>query len=278
MDNKPIGVFDSGVGGLTVLREIKKRMPGENIVYFGDSGRNPYGTRSKETLIKYARQAVAFLMKQDVKAIVAACGTASTVLFDIKSTQGMGLTVPFTGIVMPAARTACTMSAEGRVGVIATSAAIRTGAYGRAIRSISPSVKVFGNACPLFVPIVENGLTEKTNQIAKLAAEMYLAPLIREEIDTLILGCTHYPLLYDIIGEVLEYKVTLINPGDPVARELHTELLKRDLLADNEKPGTVSYYITDSQAVESFAGLAKTFLNEEASGKVAYIPVEEIDI
>lgn len=277
-NNNPIGVFDSGVGGLTTLREIKKQMPNENIIYFGDTGRHPYGTRSKETLLKYSRQAVNFLMKRNVKAIVAACGTVSTLFPDAKSTRDICPDVPFTGIVMPATRTACTMTAGGRVGVIATAAAIRTGAYGRAVRSISPSIKVFGNACPLLVPIVENGLTATDNQIARLAVEMYLAPLIREEIDTLILGCTHFPLLYDIINDVLEYKVTLIDPADSTARQFRTELLRQDFLADEDNTGGISYFVTDSLTADNFASIAKAFLQEEVSGKVTYVPVEEIDV
>lgn len=277
MSNKPIGVFDSGVGGLTVVRELRRQMPNENIVYFGDTGRNPYGTRSKETIQRYSRQAVGFLMKHDVKAVVAACGTASTVLLDDKSTQEMCPGIPFSGIVLPATRTACTLSAGGRVGVIATSTAIRTGAYGRAVRSISPSVKVFGNACPLLVSIVENGLTAKDNQIARLAVEMYLAPLIREEIDTLILGCTHFPLLYDIINDVLEYKVTLIDPAAPTARELQTELMRRGILNESGEAVECVWYFSDSQAAEGFDAVAKAFLQEETASRAVYVPVEEIE-
>lgn len=275
MDNRPIGVFDSGVGGLTAVRELHKLLPGENIVYFGDTGRVPYGTRSKETIIKYAKQAINFLMKHDVKALIAACGTISAVLEE-KTVHEMNIGIPYTGIVMPATRTACAMSAGGRVGVIATSASIRTGAYGRAVRGVAPSIKLFGNACPLFVPLVENGMTSPDNQITRLAVEMYLAPLIREEIDTLIMGCTHFPLLYDIINDVLQYKVTLIDPSVSAVMELQTELMKGDLLNGASSGGHTEYYVTDS--VEQITGIAKTFLQEEIGGHVSHVDIETVDI
>lgn len=274
-NNKPIGVFDSGVGGLTAVRELHRLMPNENIIYFGDTGRNPYGTRSKNTIIKYAKQAISFLMKYEVKALIAACGTISTV-FDDKAVRDMGVDLPYAGIVLPATRTACAMSAGGRVGVIATSAAVRTGAYGRAVRSISPSTKVFGNACPLLVPLVENGLTATDNQITRLAVEMYLKPLIREEIDTLIMGCTHFPLLYDIINDVLNYNVTLIDPCVSTVREMQTELCKRQLLRESEDAGVTEYYVTDSP--EQFEAIGKVFLQEEIGGRVQYIDVDSVDI
>lgn len=275
MNDRPIGVFDSGVGGLTAVRELHKYLPGEDIVYLGDTGRVPYGTRSKETILKYTSQAIAYLMKFDVKAIVAACGTVSTVL-DEKHAQKMGITVPYTGIVLPATRTACALSAGGRIGIIATPAAIRSGAYGRAVRAISPSTKVFGNACPLLAPLVENGMTDFDNEITRLTVRMYLEPLIREEIDTLILGCTHYPLLYDIINDILNYKVTLIDAGACAVKELQTLLLEQSLLGDRGGDGKTRYYVTDS--ADNFTAVAKNFLMEEIGGSITHIDVEAIDI
>lgn len=277
MNDKPIGIFDSGVGGLTAVRELRKLMPNENVIYFGDTGRVPYGSRSRETIAKFGSQAVNFLKKHDVKAIVAACGTISSTV-DEKTMQGLCGDIPYTGVVMPATRTACAMSAGGRVGVIATPAAIRTGAYGRAVRSVSPGVKVFGNACPLLVPLAENGITSPDNKIARLCVEMYLEPLIREEIDTLILGCTHYPLLFDVISDVLEYKVTLIDSGACAAREMQSVLARQGLLNGSNEAGTAEYYVTDSVSVSNFENIAKTFLQEERVGKVSYVAVEEIDV
>ncbi len=274
MDNRPIGVFDSGVGGLTAVRELKKLMPNESIVYFGDTGRIPYGTRSKDTILKYSRQAVRFVASHGIKALIAACGTISTVL-DEKILAEEGVNLPFTGVVMPATRTACALSAGGRVGIIATQAAIRSGAYGRAVRSISPSTKVFGNACPLLVPLVENGMTSPSDKITRLAVEMYLEPLKREEIDTLIMGCTHYPLLYDVINDVLDYKATLIDPAAAAVKEMRGTLMRADMLADENNPATAAYYVTDDTA--QVEAVAKTFLQEEISGRVKYVDLETID-
>ncbi len=274
MDNRPIGVFDSGVGGLTAVRELRKLMPNESIVYFGDTGRIPYGTRSKDTILKYARQAVRFVASHGIKALIAACGTISAVL-DEKILADEGVTLPYTGVVMPATRTACALSAGGRIGIIATQAAIRSGAYGRAVRSISPSTKVFGNACPLLVPLVENGMTAPDNKLTRLAVEMYLEPLKREEIDTLIMGCTHYPLLYDVINDVLEYKVTLIDPAASAVKEMRGTLMRADLLADENNSGTAGYYVTDDTA--QVEAVAKTFLHEDISGRVKYVDLETID-
>ncbi|MCL2033666.1 MAG: glutamate racemase [Oscillospiraceae bacterium] len=276
MNNKPIGVFDSGVGGLTAVRELKKLLPDENIVYFGDTGRNPYGTRSKNTIIKYAKQAVRFLMKHDVKAVIAACGTVSTVLDEKAALDILGKDMPYTGIVLPATRTACAMSAGGRIGVIATTAAIRSGAYGRAVRAISPSAKVFGNACPLLVPLVENGMIGVDNKISRLVLEMYLRPLMKEEIDTLILGCTHFPLLYDLINDVLGYDVTLIDPCVSAVAELKTGLTKQGMLNESaDGGGRVNYFLTDSP--ENFESVVALFLRGEANGKITHIDIESID-
>jgi glutamate racemase len=279
MDNRPIGVFDSGVGGLTAVREIRKLMPRESIVYFGDTGRVPYGTRSKETILKYAKQAISFVNSHNVKAFIAACGTISAVL-DEKAFQELGqelkIDAPYTGVVMPATRTACAMSAGGRLGIIATPAAIRSGAYGRAVRSISPSTKVFGNACPLLVPLVENGITSKDDPIARLTVEMYLKPLIREEIDTLILGCTHFPLLYDVINDVLDYKVTLIDPSAAAVKEMRQRLMRADMLADEDAGSAkTEYYVTD--AAEQVAEIAKAFLQEDIAGKITRIDLDMIE-
>lgn len=274
MDNRPIGVFDSGVGGLTTVRELRKLLPGEDIVYFGDTGRVPYGTRSREIIRKYAAQDIRFLARHDVKAIIAACGTVSA-NFSEKDVRDLGIDLPYTTIVLPATRNACAMSAQGRVGVIATPAAIRSGAYGKAVRSIAPGTKVFGNACPLLVPLAENGMTAADNPIARLAVELYLKPLIAEEIDTLILGCTHYPLFYDLVNEVLEYKVTLIDAGAAAARELQAALAGAGMTAEEDREGTARYYVTDQP--EGFVEVARHFLGGEFSGTVEYVDIQEIE-
>ena len=215
MDHRAIGVFDSGLGGLTVVKELHKILPNENIVYLGDTGRVPYGSRSRETIIKYAMEDIAFLKSRDVKMIVAACGTVSSTLpREISDHLG----VPYADVVRPSAQEACRLTKQGRVGVVGTSASIRSNSYGRTISSLRPEVQVFGNAGPLLVHVVENGLVQPDNQIARLSVEMYLKPLIEEKIDTLILGCTHYPILYDIFDDLLNHEVALIDPGKCTAR------------------------------------------------------------
>lgn len=274
MDNRPIGVFDSGVGGLTTVRELHKILPGEDIVYFGDTGRVPYGTRSREAIRKYAAQDIRYLLQHDVKAIIAACGTVSATLPEADAKK-LGVSVPYTTIVQPATRKACAMSAQGRIGVIATPAAIRTGAYGKAVRAIAPNIKVFGNACPLLVPLAENGMTAIDSQIARLAIEMYLKPLIAEEIDTLILGCTHYPLFFDLIGDVLGYQVTLIDAGAAAAGEMQAELTQSGMTAQAGRRGITRYFVTDT--VEGFTEIAGRFLGEEITGAVTYVDIQEIE-
>lgn len=274
MDNRAIGVFDSGVGGLTTVRELHKLLPGEDILYFGDTGRVPYGTRSRETIRAWAAQDIRFLMQHDVKAIVAACGTVSTTFFE-KDVRDMGFDGSFFEIVLPATRTACAMSAGGRIGVIATTAAIRTGAYGKAVRSIAPGAKVFGNACPLLVPLVENGMTQPDNEVTRLTLKMYLEPLIAEEIDTLILGCTHFPILYDMINQVLDYKVTLIDAGAATAKEVQASLCAKGLLAEEGRVGVTRYRVTD--AVEGFISVARNFLAEEVADQAEYVELKTIE-
>jgi len=273
MNNRPIGVFDSGVGGLTTVKELHKVLPGEDIVYFGDTGRVPYGTRSRQTIRKYSAQCMHYLLGQGAKALVVACGTVSSNLTDEDVAQLAG-TLPYTGVVLPSARAACALSSEGRIGVIATSASIRSGAYGRAIRAIQPSAQVFGAACPLLVPLVENGMLQSGNQITRLTVEMYLEPLMRENIDTLILGCTHFPLLYDIINDILDYKVTLVDSGAAAAQHMKALLLEQDALSGRTEGGSTFYHVTDT--VEGFAGVAKYFLQEEVSGNTTVVDLDTL--
>lgn len=273
MDNRPIGVFDSGAGGLTTVKELHKILPGEDIVFFGDTGRVPYGTRSRQTIRKYAAQDIRFLASFGVKVIVAACNTVSANLSEQDAAE-ICPDIPFVGTVMPAARSACALSQGGRIGVIATPAAIRSGAYGKAVRAIRPGAQIFGNACPILVPLVESGLTDYENQITRLAVRMYLEPLLREQVDTLILGCTHYPILYDIINDEMNYSAPLIDSGAAAAREVQAMLTQRGLLADREQ-GSTNYYVTDT--VEGFAAVAKNFLFEEIEPHSHYVDIETID-
>lgn len=263
MDNRAIGVFDSGLGGLTAVKELHKILPNENIVYLGDTGRVPYGSRSRETIIKYAQQDIDFLIKKDIKMILAACGTVSSTLPREISSK---LPVPYVDIVLPAAQEACAMSARGRIGVVGTNATLKSNAFGRVMRGIRSDIHVYGNPCPLLVHLVENGMIEPDNQITTLAVQMYLEPLIKEKIDTLILGCTHYPLLYETFNRILDYKVTLIDSGQCAAKAVRNTLLKNGMLSDRTEPGTTEYNVTDE--IETFDKTASIFLGEPVTGAV----------
>ena len=188
MDHRPIGVFDSGLGGLTAVRELRRLLPGEDIIYFGDTGRVPYGSRSREILVRYARQDVAFLRTFDLKAIVVACGTVSTTALEVLVREN---DIPVWGVVEPAAQAAAQATRNGRVGLIGTQATIRSGAYERQIAQENPAIQVLTGACPLFVPLVENGRFRPGDIVAETVAAEYLAPMREAGVDTLVLGCTH---------------------------------------------------------------------------------------
>lgn len=251
--NLPIGVFDSGVGGLTVAKEIMSQLPGESILYFGDTARVPYGNKSKDTVIKYSRQIASFLTENGVKAIVIACNTASAFALDTLASE---VSVPVIGVVHPGARTAARVTKNGRVGVIGTEGTIRSGLYGAYIRERRPDVMVYGKACPLFVPLVEEGLCD--DAVTEVMAKRYLEPLLAESVDTIVLGCTHYPLLRDVIGRIAGESVTLVNPAYETARELR-ELLQDDgLLADGSAAVEHRFYVSDG--AEQFRAFANSIL------------------
>ena len=258
-DERPIGVFDSGVGGLTVFREVMRRVPGEKLIYFGDTARLPYGTKSRETIIGFARQIVRFLKTKDVKAIVVACNTASAYALDVIETEE---DIPFIGVVKPGARVAASATKNGRIGVIATSGTISSGMYGNYIHSIDPTLKVFGKECPLFVPLVEEGWLH--DSVTREVASRYLNELKGEFIDTLILGCTHYPLIRRLIAEEMGEDVKLVNPAYETARGL-LELLKENGLEASPKdaPQKHEFYVSD--AAERFLTFAKAVLSCEIS-------------
>ena len=262
MNNDAIGVFDSGVGGLTAVNELNKLMPNENIIYFGDTARIPYGRRSRETVLKYANEDIAFLRKHKIKMIIAACGTVSSVI----GTSSLVDDMPFTGVLLPAAQAACSMTKNGKIGVIGTSATIRSGSFAKAIKTIRPGTSVIGNPCPLFVHLVENGYTDRNNKVTRLVAEEYLAPIKAEGVDTLILGCTHYPLIEDIIADYMGDSVTLISSGKEAAKYAEICLMEKDLLTDRTEKGCNKFYVSDS--VELFEENARHFLRSEIKGEV----------
>ncbi len=267
MDNRPIGVFDSGLGGLTAVSQIKKIMPYEDIIYFGDTGRVPYGTRSKETIIKYTRQDINFLKSHNIKAVVVACGTVSSgALEEVRDEYDL----PIIGVVKPAVKQAITGEKNQRIGIIGTTSTIKSGSYSKLIAEISNKnnldIKTFEKDCPLFVPLVENGRFLPNDAVAKLVVEEYLTEIKAQNIDTLILGCTHYPLLSNIIGEFLGENVRLIDPGKATA-EYIAEIFEKS----EENTPKHSYYVTDD--VESFTKNAKTFLGEKICDKTELIDI-----
>ncbi len=269
MDTRPIGVFDSGMGGLTAVRRMIRLLPGEDIVYFGDTGRVPYGGRSAETIVRYARQDVAFLRSFDLKAIVIACGTVSTTALDVLRREN---DLPILGVVQPAARAAADATRTGRIGVIGTKATIRSGAYEAGIRVLLPQARLVAQACPLLVPLVEDGRVRRGDAVTERVVEEYLAPVKAAGVDTLVLGCTHYPLLADVISDYMGGDVTLIDTGEEAARAAAALLEERGRLNDPARAGERRYYASDS--AEDFAATAALFLGKDISGRVERVAIE----
>lgn len=276
MDTRPIGVFDSGLGGLTTVRELRRIMPSENIVYFGDTGRVPYGTRSREIIRKYARQDIRFLLSKEVKMVVVACNTATAALTgELGSLAGAdGRPIAAVDALNPAVRAAERITKNGRISVISTEATARSGAYERALHSLNPDLDILTAACPLFVPLVENGFTQRDNQVTRLVAEQYLTPVKAHGADTLILGCTHYPVLKEIIADLMGPDVTLIDSGAEAARAAKELLEREDMQNSAEWIGHCSYYISDSP--ESFLRGARPILGSggEPCGCAEQIEIE----
>lgn len=264
VDNRPIGVFDSGLGGLTAVRQLMDVLPDEDIIYLGDTGRVPYGGRSKDTIVKYAKQDMAFLTSFDIKAIVIACGTVSTAAFsEIDGKYG----VPIIAVVAPAVQKAVESTKSKKIGLIGTVASINSKAYEKMILEKMPDAEIFSAACPLLVPLVENGRINRGDIMIETAIREYLEPIKAKEIDTLILGCTHYPLLNDIITDYMGEKVSLVSPGAETAYYVEKLLKENDLSAEKGRKASCRYYVTDS--VEGFSEAASLFLNTNVRGEVS---------
>lgn len=270
MDDRAIGAFDSGMGGLTTVRELIRRLPGEDVVYFGDTARVPYGSKGADTIIKYARQDVAFLRTFDLKAIVIACGTVSTTALEVLTRENP---LPVIGVVEPAARAAVAATKTGRIGLVGTKTTIASGAYERTVHQLMPQAEVTARACPLFVPLVENGRYAPGDPLVELLVEEYIAPFKAADVDTLVLGCTHYPLLWDAIAAYLGDDVTLISSGaaciDTVAQLLET----RDMKSSKTQGGSHRYFASDS--AQDFEALASIFLGENIQGQAKQITIED---
>ena len=270
MKNKAIGIFDSGLGGLTTFKELRKILPNENIIYFGDTLRVPYGSRSPETIKKYAIDDVNFLLNQNVKMIIAACGTVSSVATDLEK----NLKVPFIKVVKPTAIAAFSATKNKKVGVIGTSATIKTGSYKNELKKLDPKIEIFEKDCPLFVPLVENGFIE--DQVTTLVAKKYLLPLKNQDIDTLILGCTHYPIIRSTIEKVMGNDVKIIDSGMETAKFAAKKLQDLEILNTSDQKGKSSFFVSDS--VEMFSKTAKIFLGENLEGLVEKIDINQFSV
>lgn len=269
MDQRPIGVFDSGLGGLTAVHALWKILPEEDLIYFGDTARVPYGTRSRETILKYARQDVRFLRSFDLKAILIACGTVTTTSLTTLQAEN---DLPMVGVVEPTCRRAVLVTKNKRVGLIATAASVRSGAYEAVLRRLDPEIQVFCQACPLFVPLAEAGRIRRGDVVIETVAREYLAPLKEAGVDTLVLGCTHYPLLREVIGGFMGPQVSLVDSGAAVARRVCSYLRESGQGAAESRTGSCRWYVSDS--TEGFAGLASRFLGRPVTEPVEQVSVE----
>ena len=269
MDNRPIGVFDSGLGGLTAVRHLQALLPKENIVYFGDTGRVPYGTRSRDTIRRYATEDCQFLLEHNVKYIIAACGTVSSVSQDLLEK----LPVPAIGVVHPTAEAAAKATRNKKIGILGTAATIRSASFKDALYAIDPTIQVTGTPCPLFVPLVENGWIQPDDPVAVAMVRRYLTEVKEAGVDTLILGCTHFPLLAPIIQSELGDAVTLIDSGRETAALCAEQLKAADSLS--EAPiSTTEFFVSDQP--EGFSQVAEIFLGHSVEQAVEMIHPEQL--
>lgn len=267
MKNEAIGIFDSGLGGLTAVKQMLEILPNENIIYFGDTGRVPYGNKSRETIIKYAMQDARFLKHMGVKMIVAACGTVSSVAPDLSDTLG----VMYSTVVHPTCYTAMKVTKSGKIGVIGTSATISSHSYKKRIQQKHPEYEVFEQDCPLFVPLVENGFTDENDEIVRLTVKRYLKPLKDADVDTIILGCTHYPILSKAIKNEMGENVTLIDSGKETALYTAKVLKEKNLL--NDSGSGAKFFVSDTPF--NFENIAGLFLGKDMHNQVTQIDIEQ---
>ena len=257
-DSRPIGIFDSGVGGLTVVSQVQRLLPNESVIYFGDTARVPYGTKSRETVTRLSVENVEFLMEHDVKLVIVACNTASSLSLGFLKRC---FRVPVIGVIEPGVKGAIAATRNNRVGVIGTAATISSGAYEKAIKKINPNARFFGQRCPLFVPLVEEGWLKK--KITYDAASIYLSSLKAKRIDTLILGCTHYPLLKDVIRRVMGSDVVLVDSAKEVAKEARGILDASGLLNASARGRKYKFFVSDEP--DRFVKMGKRFLKRRMS-------------
>lgn len=256
MRDNPIGVFDSGVGGLTVVKQLTREMPNEDIIYFGDTARVPYGTKSPSTIKKFSIENVLFLLNFNVKLIIIACNTSSAIGLPFLSRY---FSVPIIGVIKPGAKAAIRSTRNGRVGVIGTTATISSKAYENEIKALNPKIRVYSKDCPLFVPLVEEGWAD--DGIVGIAARKYLSPLKEKKIDTVILGCTHYPLLKASVQRIMGRSVKLVDSAEETAKEAKNLLEECGLKYPGKRPGRLKFYVSDAPG--KFLMVAKRFLGKD---------------
>jgi len=264
---KAIGIFDSGVGGLTVLKEVVRVLPQEDTIYLGDTARVPYGTKSPETVVRYSRQIARYLLGRDIKLLVVACNTASAVALSALQQE---FDIPIVGVIEPGARAAVEATSSGKVGVIGTAGTIASSAYTKAIKRINPEIEVVSRACPLFVPLAEEGWVD--NEVTRLTARIYLEELKLQGVDTLVLGCTHYPILKQVIAEAMGDGVTLVDSAEQTALTVARILGEQELLRPSVEKGNHHYFVTDIPA--GFIRVGNRFLGGEL-GDVYQVNLEQ---
>ncbi len=270
MDKRPIGVFDSGLGGLSAVKAMLKILPNEDIVYFGDTGRVPYGTRSEKTIEAYAKEDIAFLEKYNCKLIMAACGTVSSVAKNAISS----VKEPFVEVVKPASAAAAKKTRNNKVGVMGTSATINSGSYINEIKKINPDIKVFGVSCPMLVSLVENNWIDDDNEIAKKIIGRYLEPILIENVDTIILGCTHFPHLAPVIRQVAGNDTVLIDTGLEAVLQAKEMLEKYNIQNEPCHKGIADYYISDK--TQNFSKTANTLLGVDISDRANFVDLYSV--
>lgn len=269
-----IGIFDSGVGGLTIVKNVLELLPNENIVYLGDTARVPYGSRDDKTILKYGLQDINFLKSKNTKIIVAACGTVSSVFFKNNMNERLNEICNFIEIIKPTSDLAAKTSKNKNIGIIGTKATINSKSYDSCLKNIDSNISTISQTCPLFVPIVEEGIFKTNLDITYRIIDLYLNKFKKSNIDTLILGCTHYPLLTDLISNYFDGKINLINPGVATAKFIKTYLETNNML--NSKGTSKEFFVTDS--VDGFKNIAINFLNlAEINSNIRNINLTEID-
>ena len=265
--NKTIGIFDSGLGGLTAVKSIKNLLPNEDIIYFGDTGRTPYGTKSEKAIVSYANQDINFLKSKNVKMIVSACGTVSSHINKLENPELV------TGVIEPSCQTAVKLTKNYKIGVIGTTATIKSEAYKNVLKRICPKAKIIDQDCPMLASLIENGFIDKSSEILLKTIKIYMKKFIEEKVDTLILGCTHYPIVKDVINDALSGHVNLINSGEETAKFIKKYLGEKNMLSEKNSPGVYSFFVSDK--LNDFSERAKMFLGYDIQNHTQIIDINE---